>query len=225
MSVSPKKGLLAAALGLAVAAFGLQAGGVRAAQTVSLVPPPGADRAESGFAIHNGYAVQILENGGLPGAQVLFAPCTSTGTQYFCDPGAGTMVTLDGNGATNVNLNFNTYTRAFDAVVATNVADPNDQVIAVFNTTNIPTAYAVPGPLPYSAVSTTSTAPATTTQQNGGVVFVQPTVSLLTSAVCPLGFHGPVTVVLGNAGFSFGTFFGFGAGAPLGAQLATVICP
>lgn len=286
MSVSAKKVLLATALGLAVAAVGVHAGGVRAAQTVNLVPPAGADRAESGFAIHDGYAVQIIESGGLPGAQVLFAPCTSTGTLYNCDPGAGTVVTLDGNGATNVHLNFNAYTRALDAVIGTNVADPNDQVIAVFNTTNIPTAYAVPGALPYTAGSSTSAAPVTTTAQqncfylplsgfapscfygaipgvgvgyvspfslgavpgfnngflpgfgwfyvpvgsvatagNGGVVFLQPTTSLLPSAVCPAGFHGPLTVVLGNAGFPFGTFFGFGTATPFGVQTATVLCP
>ncbi|HZQ37245.1 MAG TPA: hypothetical protein VFD32_15045 [Dehalococcoidia bacterium] len=286
MKVSPKKLLLAVALGLTVATVAQRAGGARAAQTVNLATPPGADRAEAGFAFRNGYAVQILESGGVPGAQVLFAPCTSTGTQYRCSLGDGTAVTLDGNGATNVNLNFNSYTQPIDAVIGTNLADANDQVIAIFNTANIPTAYALPGPLPYSAVvSTTSTATATTaTQQScfylplsgfapscfygtipgigvgyvspfslgvvpgfnngflpgfgffyvpfgtvtagtGGIIFLQPTSSLLPAAVCPAGFHGNLTVVLGNAGFPFGTFFGFGGFVPVGAQTTTVVCP
>jgi hypothetical protein len=285
MKGSPRNALLALALGVAAATFALHPGGVRAAQTVNLATPPGADRAESGFAIRNGYAIQIIENGGVPGAQVLFAPCTSTGTQYRCSPADGTTITLDSNGTTNVNLNFNTYTQPIDAVIGTNLADANDQVIAIFNTANIPTAYALPGPLPYSAVVSTISTITTVAQQNcfylplsgfapscfygtipgigvgyvspfslgavpgfntgflpgfgffyvpfgtvtalgtGGVIFLQPTASLLPSAVCPAGFHGNLTVVLGNAGFPFGTFFGFSGLVPVGVQTATVVCP
>lgn len=286
MGFSRGKLLLAAALCLSVAGVGSRLTAAHAAQTVNLATPPGADHAETGFAIRNGYAVQILESGGVPGAQVLFAPCTSTGTLYRCDPASGTVITLDEHGATNVNLNFNVYTQPIDAVIGTNAADANDQVIAVFNTTNIPTAYTQPGPLPYSAVVPASAAaPAATTQQScfylplsgfapscffgtipgigvgyvspfslgtipgfnsgflpgfgffyvpfgtvttfgsGGVIFLQPTAQLLPSLVCPAGFHGNLTVVLGSAGFPFGTFFGFGALTPFGVQTATVVCP
>ncbi|HLZ71661.1 MAG TPA: hypothetical protein VKV26_17295 [Dehalococcoidia bacterium] len=281
-----KLAIVAAALSLAVAGLGLRVGGVQAAQTVNLVPTPGTDRGESGFAIHDGYAVQIMESGGVPGAQVLFAPCTSTGAHYTCSPGAGTVVTLDSSGAANVALNFNAYSQPLDAVIGTNQADSSDQVIAIFTTTNIPSAYTVPAPLPYSAVTTLpSVATTTAVTQNcfflplsgfapscffgaipgigtgfvspvnlgfipgfssgflpgfgfffvpfgtvttaapGGVIFLQPTVQLSAAAVCPAGFHGPLTVVLGGFGFPFGTFFGFGVALPAGAQTVTVFCP
>ncbi len=286
MKGSPRNALFALALGVAAATFALPGGGARAAQAVNLANPPGADRVESGFAFRNGYAVQVMESGGVPGAQVLFAPCTSTGTHYRCSPADGTVVTLDGNGATNVDLNLNSYTQPIDALIGTNLADANDQVIAIFNTANIPTAYAQPGPLPYTAIvsTTTVTTTAAATPQScfylplsgfapscfygaipglgagyvspfslgaipgfnsgflpgfgffylpfgtgtafgtGGVIFLPPTASLLPSAVCPAGFHGNLTVVLGNAGFPFGTFFGFNGLVPAGAQIATVVC-
>ncbi|HEY7295003.1 MAG TPA: hypothetical protein VH916_08160 [Dehalococcoidia bacterium] len=161
--------IAAAALSLAAASLGLHAAGAQAAQSVNLVPAPGTDRAESGYAMRNGNAIQVVENGGVPGARVLFAPCTSTGTQYACGTSSGTVVTLDGSGSANVTLNFNAYAQPIDAVIGTNQADSNDQVIATFNTANLPSAYASPASLPYASVATTaSTAqayvPATTQQ-------------------------------------------------------------
>ncbi len=285
-----KTGIAAAVLSLAMASLGLHtAAGVQAAQTVNLVPTPATDRAETGFAIRDGYAVQIVESGGVPGAQVLFAPCTSTGVHYNCGPNAGTVVTLDSNGAANVDLNFNAFTQAIDAVIGTNQSDANDQVIAIFNTANIPSAYTMPAALPYTPVTAASNvAPASVlpvTQQNcfflplsgfapscffgaipgigtgfvspvnlgfipgfssgfipgvgfffvpfgtvtspgtTGVIFVQPTTQLATSTICPPGFHGTLTVVLGSSGFPFGTFLGFGVPLQVGTQTTTVFCP
>src|SRR5579871_3805040 len=206
MKRSPGKILLAAALGLIAAAFAVRGGGVHAAQTVNLATPPGADRAESGFAFRNGYAVQVIENGGVPGAQVLFAPCTSTGTHYRCSPADGTVITLDASGAANVNLNLNTYTQPIDALIGTNLADANDQVIAIFNTANIPTAYALPGPLPYSAVVSTTTTVTTATQSN---CFYLPL-----SGFAPSCFYGAIPGLgVGYVSpFSLGAIPGFNSG-------------